>query len=119
MADTVRRECRKQGVDFSDPGTPAKMAVLAVAIKIGVDKENAFEGGAKSGASQIVKHSGLQSDEDLAAKGIESSKITADNADDMMRTCSRAFMALTDDKVVANAADFFLLLNKGKGGGSG
>jgi AbiV family abortive infection protein len=118
MADTVRREYRKQGVDFSDLGTPEKMAVLAAAIKTGVDKENAFAGSAKSGVLQIVKHSGLYYDEDLAAKGIEPSKITADNADEMMRTCSRAFMALTDDKAVAIAADFFALINKSKSGGS-
>jgi AbiV family abortive infection protein len=118
MADTVRREYRKRGVDFADLGTPEKMAVLADAIKTGVDKENAFAGSAQSGVLQIVKHSGLYYDEGLAAEGIEPSKIKADDADGMMRTCSRAFMALTDDKAVAIAADFFPLIQKRRGGGS-
>jgi AbiV family abortive infection protein len=114
MADAVRREYVERGVDFSDLGTPEKMAVLARAIKVGVDKENAFARSAKAGVLQIVKHSGLYYDKDLAAKGIEPSKITRENADEMMRTCSRAFMALTDDKVIAIAADFFPLIHRKK-----
>ena len=115
MADTVRREYRKQGVDFSDLGTPEKMAVLVRAIKTGLNKESEFAGSAKAGVLQVVKHSGLYYDEDLAAKGIEPSKIKAEDADGMMRTCSRAFMVLTDDKAVAIAADFFPLIQKGNG----
>lgn len=118
MADTVRREYLKQGVDFSDLGNPKKMAVLVKAIKTGAEKENMFAGSAKAGVLQIVKHSGQYYDEDLAAKGIEPSKIKADHADEFMRNCSRAFMVLVDDKVVAIAADFFPLIYKSKGGGS-
>jgi len=115
MADTVRREYIKQGVDFSDLGNPEKMAVLVQSIKTGVEKENMFAGSAKAGVLQIVKHSGQYYDEDLAAKGIEPSKIKVEHADEFMRNCSRAFMVLTDDKAVAIAADFFPLIYKSKG----
>lgn len=118
MADTVRREYLKQGVDFSDLGNPEKLAVLVQAIKTGVEKENMFAGSAKAGVLQIVKHSGQYYDEDLAAKGIKPSKIKMEHADEFMRNCSRAFMVLTDDKAVAIAADFFSLIYKSKGGRS-
>lgn len=76
-----------------------------------------FSGGAKSGVLQIIKHSGLYYDEDLVEKGIEPSKITAENADEIMRNCSRAFMILTDDRAVGIAGDLFPLMQKGKVGG--
>lgn len=110
MADAVRREYLKQGVDVSDLGIPEKMAVFVKAIKTGVDKEHFFAGSAKAGVLQVVKHSGQYYDEGLAAKGIEPSKITAEHADEFMRKCSRAFMVLTDDKAVGIASEFFPLM---------
>lgn len=117
MADAVRREYLKQGVDFSDLGNPEKMVVLVKAIKTGVDKEHFFAGSAKAGVLQVVKHSGQYYDEDLAGKGIEPSKITSDDADELMRECSRASMVLTDDKAVGIASEFFPLMFKTKGAG--
>jgi hypothetical protein len=63
-----------------------------------------------AGVLQAVKHSGQYYDEDLAAKGIEPSKITAEYADEFMRKCSRAFMVITDDKAVGIASVFFSLI---------
>lgn len=117
MADAVRREYLKQGADFSDLGNPEKMAVLVKAIKAGVDKEQFFAGSASAGVLQVIKHSGQYYDEDLAAKGIEPLKITAEYADESMRKCSRAFMVLTDDKAVGIASEFFPLIFKVKGAG--
>lgn len=114
IADTVRREYIKQCVDFSSLGNQEKLAELVSAIKTGFDKESSFAGSVKAGVLQTVKHSGLYYDEDLAAKGIEPSKITADDADGMMRTCSRAFMALTDNKAVAIAEVAFSLIHNKK-----
>jgi AbiV family abortive infection protein len=110
MADRARRECNAAGVDFSDLGTPEKMAAFERAAKAGIDKESFLVGSAKSGIIETVKHSGLYHDDELAGKGIEPTKITEENATGIMQMCSRAFMTLMDERSVSLAKDFFSLL---------
>ncbi len=59
---------------------------------------------------ETVKHSGLYYDHDLAGKGIGPSRVTADNAGEIMQNCSRAFMTLTEERSVSLAKDFFSML---------
>lgn len=113
-SDRMRIESRKRNVDFSNLEAPGQMELLAEAIKVGAEMENTFSGSVESGVMQHVKHSGLYYDEDFAGKGIEPSKIKAEHADEFMRKCSRAFMALTEPKTVGLAADIFMLIQSKK-----
>jgi len=110
MADRARRDCKANGIDFSDLGTPEKMAHLGRTMKAAVDKEIFLVGSAKSGVIETVKHSGLYHDDGLAEKGIGPSRITADNAGEIMQKCSRAFMTLTDERSVSLAKTFFSII---------
>lgn len=107
VSDRVRRESTKRKVDFSDLGSPEKMKVLVEAVQFGFEQESFFAGTVQSGVIQVVKHSGIYYDEEFVRKGIAPSKITADNADELMRMCSRAFMILTEPKSVGLAADIY------------
>lgn len=68
MSERVRRDCRANGADFSDLGTPEKMAHMAQTVQAAIDKELFFAESAKSGVIEAVKHSGLYHDDDLALK---------------------------------------------------
>lgn len=114
MADRMRAEYQKRKVDFSDLGSPEKMAILVEAIKAGHENESGYAAAVRAGVIQHVKHSGLYFDNMLAEKGIEPSRITANNADGLMRDCSRAFMILVDRKAVSIAADLFMILLRQK-----
>lgn len=109
MADSMRAEYLKRNVDFADLGSPGKMAVLVEAIREGQEKQAAYMSAATGGVIQHVKHSGLYYDEELAAKGIQPSKITAENADGLMRDCSKAFMILTEPKCVGIAGELYMI----------
>ena len=106
----VRAEYKSRGIDFSDLGTPQKMANLARAIQAGIDKEATFAIAVSGKAMEAVKWSGIYYDEESAAKGIEPSKITADNATELMQLCSKAFMQLADDGNIAIAKILFSTL---------
>jgi len=110
MAERARRDCKTNGVDFSDLRTPEKMAHLARTMKAAIDKESFFVGSAKSGVIETVKHSGLYHDEELASKGIGPARINAENASELMQKCSRAFMTLTDERNISLAKEFFSIL---------
>jgi AbiV family abortive infection protein len=115
IAGGMRQELKKRNVDFSDLGSPEKMARLVEAIQVGYERESSLAGSVESGVMQIVKHSGIYYDEEYVAKGIEPSNISATSADEMMRMCSRAFMVLTETKSIALGGDLYPLLTQ-KGG---
>jgi AbiV family abortive infection protein len=112
VSDRMRQEAYKRKVDFSDLGSPEKMNVLAEAIRFAIDKESFLAGTVNSGVIQIIKHSGIYYDEEFVQQGIEPGKITGDNATEMMRMCSRAFMVLTEPKSIGLAADVYPVLEK-------
>lgn len=112
ISDRIRGECIKRKVDFSDLGSPEQIEVLVGAAQFGFEKESFFAGSVESGVIQVVKHSGIYYDEEFVKKGIKPSKITADNAEEMMRMCSRAFMVLAEPKSVGLAVDIYSLLGQ-------
>lgn len=97
LTDGMRKEYKARGIDFSDLGTPEKMAGLIRAIRAGAKQEELFAARVKGKVLEIVKWSGLYYDEDLAAKGIEPAKITEGAAREIMGLCSRAFTLLGDE----------------------
>lgn len=94
LCDSARREARARGIDFAKLNSPEAFAELAKAIMAGLEKEKAFAGAVLSNVIEAVKWSGLYYDKDIASKGIEPSKITAENATELMQQCTRAFMLL-------------------------
>ena len=107
---TMRSEYKSRGIDFSDLGNPQKMANLVRAIDVGFDKEKAFALAVANKVIEAVKWSGIYYDEELAAKGIEPSNVTAENATEVMQLCSKAFMRLADDGNVVIAKILFSTL---------
>jgi AbiV family abortive infection protein len=110
MVDAVRKEYKAQEVNFSDLGTPDKMGIFVRAVKTGMDKETRFAANVRTKVIEAVKWSGMYYDEERAANGIEPSTITADNAAEIMRLCSRAFMVLADEGNIILAKHFFPVL---------
>ena len=111
----IRDEYKARDVDFSDLGTPQKMATLVHAIQNGYTKEAHFASAVDGKVIETIKWSGIYYDEELAAKGIEPSNITNDNATEIMQLCSKAFMRLSDDGNVAIAKVLFSMLYGKKG----
>lgn len=110
MAEGARKEIRKRGINIREMSKPEDFAELARAITAGVDKTSWFAQHAKAKVIEHVKWSAMYYDEELAAKGIEPSKIKREDVVETMELCSRSFMLLGDDGNVTIAKYAFPMI---------
>jgi AbiV family abortive infection protein len=110
MIDGARRTYKKRNINFAELHDPEKMRGLVDAIMDGFESEKTFANAVKRKAIEAVKWSGIYYDEQIAEKGIEPSKITAENARELMENCSKAFMILADAGNIKLAALAFPMI---------
>jgi AbiV family abortive infection protein len=103
MAEGARKEIRKRGINIRELSTPEDFAELTRAVMAGMEQSSWFARYAKGKGIEYVKWSAIYYDTEMAAKGIEPSKIKRDDTVGIMELCSRAFMLLGDDANVAIA----------------
>jgi AbiV family abortive infection protein len=97
MAEGARKEIRQRGINIRALSTAEDFAKLAQAVMAGLEQSSWFAKYAKGKGIEYVKWSAIYYDTEMAAKGIEPSKITRDDTVGIMELCSRALMLLGDD----------------------
>jgi AbiV family abortive infection protein len=110
IAEGARKEVRKRNINMRQAPTAEDAAALAAAVIDGSQKTAWFANSAKGKVIETVKWSGIYYDADLAAKGIEPSKIKRADAVGIMELCSRSFMLIGDDGNVAIAKYSFPMI---------
>jgi hypothetical protein len=98
---------KERNFDFSKRRSVEGIAELAALIIESLEEERDFAGAVINHGLEVVKWSGMYCDDDLAKKGVEPSRITAENARSIMETVSRAFTAIADEGTLKLAAYAF------------
>ena len=107
MMERIRRTYRERNFDFSKLRSAEGVAELAALIIESLEKERDSASAVVNQILEVVKWSGMYYDDDLAKKGVEPSRMTAEYARSIMETVSRAFIAIADEGTLKLAAYAF------------
>lgn len=109
--EETRKRYREMGVDFQNLSEDETRRLIEAA-KQGHKAGSTFAQHVIAKVYENVKWSGLYYDPDVADKGIEPSKVTKENAEEIMSLTARAFEALMDDGNIYIARYMFPLVVK-------